>query len=251
MPRMLLLMNPHLQIFDFSLPSYHLTPDRGHKKNIIISWLMYGFGKKDFYSDFMNNTHVTLEARQTYNKLMDFAELDECFYVEGYTYPEPSPGNEDVWNSIKKLVLDPYFAPGMAENLQGIPKTFIVTLENSPVRDEAVIFHWRMETYVDPSTIFRHPIYDDVKYGDVFNHTVFAYMSDATRFVLCNEICLWSLQWRHNGRDGVSNHQPHDCLLNCLFRRRSKIKSKLRVTDLCAGNSPVTSEFPAQKASNA
>ena len=29
-----------------------------------------------------------------------------------------------------------------------------------------------------------------------------------------------SSHWRHNGRDGVSNHQPHDCLLNCLFRRR-------------------------------
>ena len=31
-----------------------------------------------------------------------------------------------------------------------------------------------------------------------------------------------SLQWRHNGHDSVSNHQPHDCLLNRLFRRRSK-----------------------------
>ena len=30
------------------------------------------------------------------------------------------------------------------------------------------------------------------------------------------------LQWRHKGRDGVSHHQPHDCLLNCLFRCRSK-----------------------------
>ena len=25
------------------------------------------------------------------------------------------------------------------------------------------------------------------------------------------------LQWRHNGHDGVSNHQSHDCLLNHLF----------------------------------
>ena len=25
-----------------------------------------------------------------------------------------------------------------------------------------------------------------------------------------------SIQWRHNGHDGVSNHQPHDCLLNRL-----------------------------------
>ena len=62
---------------------------------------------------------------------------------------------------------------------------------------------------------------------------------------------LSSLQWRHNGHDGVSNHQPHDCLLNLLFRRRSKKTSKLRVTGLCAGNSPVTGEFPAQRVSNA
>ena len=60
-----------------------------------------------------------------------------------------------------------------------------------------------------------------------------------------------TLQWRHNGRDDVSNHQPHDCLLNRLFRRRSKKTSKLRVTSLCAGNSSVTGEFPAQMDSNA
>ena len=52
-------------------------------------------------------------------------------------------------------------------------------------------------------------------------------------------------------RDGVSNYQPHDCLLNRLFRRRSKKTLKLRVTGLCAGNSPVTGEFLAQMASNA
>ena len=46
------------------------------------------------------------------------------------------------------------------------------------------------------------------------------------------------LHWRHNDNDGVSNHQPHGCLLNRLFRRRSKKTSKLRVTGLCVGNSP-------------
>ena len=59
------------------------------------------------------------------------------------------------------------------------------------------------------------------------------------------------LQWRHNERDGASNHPPHQCLLNRLFRRRLKKTSKLRVTGLCAGNSPVTGEFPPQMASNA
>ena len=47
-----------------------------------------------------------------------------------------------------------------------------------------------------------------------------------------------SLRGRHYGRDSVSHYQPHQCLLNHLFRRRSKKTSKLRVTGLCVGNSP-------------
>ena len=60
-----------------------------------------------------------------------------------------------------------------------------------------------------------------------------------------------SLRWRRNGHGCVSNHQPHHCLLNRLFGCRSKKTSKLRVTGLCAGNSPGTGGFPAQMTSNA
>ena len=48
----------------------------------------------------------------------------------------------------------------------------------------------------------------------------------------------FQLQWRHNERDGVSNHQHHDSLLNSSLGRRSKKASKLRVTGFCEGNSP-------------
>ena len=60
------------------------------------------------------------------------------------------------------------------------------------------------------------------------------------KFQLLFYSCHCPLLRHHNGRDGVSNHQPHDCLLNRLFRRRSKKTSKLRVTGLCVGNSPHT-----------
>ena len=43
----------------------------------------------------------------------------------------------------------------------------------------------------------------------------------------------YALQWRHNGRNGISNHQPHDCLLNRLFRLRSNKTSKLCITGFC------------------
>ena len=75
-------------------------------------------------------------------------------------------------------------------------------------------------------------------------------LPDNTR--LCTVLTTrYSLLWRHNEPDGVSNHQPHDCLLNRLFGHRSKKTSKLRVTGLCTVNSPETGEFPAQMASNA
>ena len=37
-----------------------------------------------------------------------------------------------------------------------------------------------------------------------------------------------NLQWRHNERDGVSNLQPHDCLLNRLFK--AQIKENIKAT---------------------
>ena len=70
-----------------------------------------------------------------------------------------------------------------------------------------------------------------------------------------------TLQWRHNGRGCISNHQPNGCLLNRLFRRRWKKTSKLRVTDVgvcvCVfgggggGGGVHRGGFPAQRASNA
>ena len=82
----------------------------------------------------------------------------------------------------------------------------------------------------------------DCRYGesklDIFHITRHrlhnSYMS------LSKTICLYykwhvTLQRRYNGRDGVPNHQPHDCLLNRLFGCRSKKTPKLRVTGLCAG----------------
>ena len=57
----------------------------------------------------------------------------------------------------------------------------------------------------------------------------------------------YAQQWRHNERDGFSNRRRLDCLLNRLFRRRSKKISKLRVTGLWEGNSPVTGEFSTER----
>ena len=79
----------------------------------------------------------------------------------------------------------------------------------------------------------------DLMFSNITRHP------EITQFLLCGQdwqnTIISTLQWRHNEHDGVSNHQPHDCLLNRLFRRRSNKTSKLCVTGLCGGmpvNSP-------------
>ena len=88
--------------------------------------------------------------------------------------------------------------------------------------------------------------------GNVIFHACMAYYKyhDIPCVIYLPQVLLHPLWWRHNRHDGISNHQPHNCLLNRLLRRRSKKTSKLHVTGLCAGNSPGTDEFPKQMASN-
>ena len=61
---------------------------------------------------------------------------------------------------------------------------------------------------------------------------------------------LFTLQWHQTKCNGISNHQCLNCLITGLFRHRSKKASKVHVTGLCEGNSPVTGKFSVQRASD-
>ena len=100
------------------------------------------------------------------------------------------------------------------------------------------INHERRRYSVTLSLSGRPHTHNDSYIWNIFLHWPKSYFEQRT------------LQWRHYDYDGFSNHQPYDCLFTRLFRRRSKKTSKLRVTGLCVGNSPVAGELPAQMASN-
>ena len=122
--------------------------------------------------------------------------------------------------------------------------------------------HWRMEMISIPLICLEKWSINIVGViGNVIAFCIFVKMRRQTATTIliraltfvdsCLLLAFSSLQLRHNGLDGVSNHQSHDCLPNCLFRNRWTKTSKLRVSGLCAGNSPVTGEFHAQMASYA
>ena len=60
---------------------------------------------------------------------------------------------------------------------------------------------------------------------------------------------LSALQWRHNERDGVSTHQPHDFFITVYAQIEENIKTPRHWPFW--RNSPVTGEFPAERSSYA
>ena len=123
------------------------------------------------------------------------------------------------------------FVRGIHRGPVNSPHKWPVTRKMSPF-DDVIMRYWHFEQYTITHTAVNRVAQTLSNIGKKIKPTK-------------------PLQWRHNERDGVSNHQPHQCILNGLFRHRSTKTSKLLVTGLCEGKSPVTDEFPAQRASSA
>ena len=76
-------------------------------------------------------------------------------------------------------------------------------------------------------------IYQFIEYKKTYLYTkTRTKITDIIQKALRKATSVYNVIWRHNERDGVSNHRRLDCLHNRLFRRRSKKTSKLRVTGL-------------------
>ena len=48
-------------------------------------------------------------------------------------------------NDIEHIFTDPYFSPLLAEDMAGLPHTYLLTCEQDLVRDEALLFKRRLE----------------------------------------------------------------------------------------------------------
>ena len=76
---------------------------------------------------------------------------------------------------------------------------------------------------VNIKTVFPDIAGESSHKGETIVKPSYLYNGNLTRFR------LKSLQWRHDERDCVSNHQRFDCLLDRLFRRKSEKTSKVKI----------------------
>ena len=127
-----------------------------------------------------------------------------------------SRGLKDTISPKLKLL----WTPGVFTWLSSVPlhDESIRIHENSGFKTPRVIYTGLFAMILNISQLARRQI----KFQDKFRTWKLFYASFISPMV-------FPLQWRNNGRTGVSIHQPHDCLLKRLFRCKPKKTPKLRV----------------------
>ena len=153
---------------------------------------------------FSNNTLNTLRSRQNGCHFADGSF--KCIFL-----------NENVWISLK---ISLKFVPKVRfNNLPALVK--IMAWSRSRLYlSQRWLNYWRIYASLGLNELKASQL--SCTTADVHHYDVF----DDPGIWLHRSVHIFSLQWRHNGRAGVSNHQLHHCILNRIFGRRSKKTSK-------------------------
>ncbi len=109
-------------------------------------------GNMNNLEDVLNNNHVTAEARKKINKYVN-PDL-----IAGQTGNAPAvpAGKEEVWNSLKEVMMNPYFAPLMADDLSGLPQALIVTCIQDVLHSDGELYALRLKEAGNKVTHFHN-----------------------------------------------------------------------------------------------
>jgi len=94
---------------------------------------------------YCNNGHVDASVLRQYSEEFLNIESLPAKYRQNYVRPAPQPFDRQLWNRLKDKLLNPYFSPLVAETVSGLPKAFMLTIENDPLRDEALLYMLRLQ----------------------------------------------------------------------------------------------------------
>ncbi|KAI0230657.1 Neutral cholesterol ester hydrolase 1 [Lamellibrachia satsuma] len=146
------LIYPPLQTIDFMTPSYQeVTCDSGLTQAFMRNfWLGYAFGNITGLPliDFSRNCHTTAAAKARYGRLVPWSALPNTPHkaAQRRTSLACRRGNAALWNKVKSVFTDQYFAPLMARHLRRLPEAFILNVNQDVLRSDGIIYGRRLKS---------------------------------------------------------------------------------------------------------
>jgi acetyl esterase/lipase len=144
--KMQVLIYPGVQGLDFQLPSMLQNADGPILTRYMMTFFtaMYLDGNGDNIRMFLDNNHVAPHFKKSGMAFFDVSGLPRKYLV-GYKKPSTDFGDEEVWNKMKNKLLNKYYSPLMAPQLDGLPMAYVFTAEHDPIRDEGLLYMYRLK----------------------------------------------------------------------------------------------------------
>ncbi|XP_069111855.1 arylacetamide deacetylase-like isoform X2 [Argopecten irradians] len=166
-PRLLGLIYPALQMADFKTPSYNtytsfpfvLKTDR-----MVQFFLWYVFGKVEYLKQYLENQHITEEMRTSVNSKVNVKFLPEKYHKFPPNPNDLKPVDKNLAKKAEEFVNNVYICPLMLEDemLSKLPKTYLMTCEYDPLREDGLMLAKRWKDLDFP---VKHVHWDGVQHG--------------------------------------------------------------------------------------
>jgi len=172
-PAVQVLIMPCLQAIDFRTPSYQQNADNAylpsHQMANFWMWYARGMDGHKIAHALVENEHVPSSAETSeILRYVDHNLIPRHYIGENYAPDAVKTGNAELWNELKPMFTDRYFAPLMATNLGGLPMTYIATAQHDVLRDDGILYARRLSA---AGVQVEHKHYEHV-YHDLFRNHV-------------------------------------------------------------------------------
>src|SRR6218665_4038200 len=154
------LIYPVVQGLDFNLPSMIQHKDVPFLTRDMMTFFtaMYIDGNLDNEGVYSDNRHVTKSFRQRIAKTYLNLEKLPKEYLSGYVHPDFPDGDEKLWNKLKGKLLNPYYSPLAADNVENLPEAYVFTANYDPLPDEGWLYAIRLKEAKNKVTIYNAEI---------------------------------------------------------------------------------------------
>lgn len=154
-PKIQILIYPSLQPINFETKSYVENSNDGilSRHHQLQSWLLYAQGNIQHQRALLENNHTSQDFRKYFSE--KYTKDDRYDYL--YT-----PTDSRVWENIRDVFTDKYFAPLLETDLKNLPRTLMVTMNYDILRDEGMWFAQGLEA---AGNVVKHVNYEQGFHG--------------------------------------------------------------------------------------